>query len=444
MRRCIVHFGMNKTGSSSIQSTLYNCSLSPEFHYIDIGVDNPTGPLLDAFMAPKRRHNSIKSRSRKVTIEQVKRRRSSVINKLRSQLETATAPNLILSAEGLWRLTYKELLNLYQFIQPYVDKMEAVAYIRPPKGFMESNFQQLVKGGGVKELDLTRFYPDYRERFEKFDDIFSTDNVQYWRFSPKHFPDNCVVRDFCSRLDIKAEIEVQRVNEGLSRNATAALFSYRKFSDRFSERDRFNRENELLVRKMYELPGTKLRFSSKLVEPILEERQEDISWMEYRLQAPLIEEITKYDDDAIQMEEDLLSSDHSTIVWLAEQAGTDYQDNGQPIPEQVAALMHKLRIKLASEDAKQLPTRTAKATTSINIKKLVRKAQKSYPKLQDQLSEKETVSLVRGVFNQIIQELDTVETGAVSVPGLGKFTIREIEKTIEGQVKPEKRIVFTP
>lgn len=444
MRRCIVHFGMNKTGSSSIQATLYNCSLGPAFHYIDLGVDNPTGPLLDAFMLPKRRLNSIRNRSRKMTIERVRKRQNLVLSKLREQLDSATAPTLILSAEGLWRLTYQELSELHQFIQPYVDKIEAVAYVRPPKGFMESNFQQLVKGG-LDKLDLSSgVYPNYRARFEKFDEIFGAENVQYWRFSPSLFKENCVVKDFCSRLNITESVEVHRVNEGLSRNATAALFSYRKFYSRFPERDRFNKENELLIRRLYDLPGKKLRFSSQLVKPLLDESQEDIRWIESRLHYPLLEDIDKHDDYAVSTEEDLLSIDNSALGWLLDQIEVEHFNDAQSTPETIAELIHQLRIKLSDEDTSPVLERRTVKGTNVNIKKLVRKAQKAYPKLQNQLSEQETIALVRGIFGQIVQELDDTDTGSVSVPGLGKFTVREIEKIAEGNNKLEKRIVFTP
>lgn len=457
MRRCIVHFGMNKTGSSSIQSTLYNAALGPAFHYIDLGVDNPSGPLLNAFMAPQRRLKSIRGRSPNATIAGVKKRGDVIINKLREQLRSAEASNLILSAEGLWRLTSEELSNLYQLIKPYVDHIEAVAYIRSPKGFMESNFQQLVKGG-LNKLDIDLVYPKYQARFEKFDQVFGRENVHYWHFNPALFEGGCVVRDFCSRVGISGDITVRRVNEGFSCGAIASLYAYRKFYNQFPKRDEFNRENERLVKKLYDLPGPKLKFSSELIKPTIENYEGDIRWMEMRLQKNLTEDIYKHDDAAIKSEQDLLTFDRSAIDWLlnsleleeSAKAGilTDWAN-----PVTVAGLIHKLRIKLTEVDkssneigvklGESASTVTKPSVSRVDIKKLIDEAQQ--PQKSDQPSSKESaVSTVNAVLTQIRQKLESTDTGAVVVPGLGRFTIRTVSSPPSDDYSSHKRIVFTP
>ena len=454
MRRCIVHFGMNKTGSSSIQATLYNTLHGSDVHYVDLGVFNPTGPLLDAFMSPQRRFKSIQTRSRKLTFERFIERRNGHIEQLKAELSASSAPLVIISAEGLWRLNEQELLDFYELVFPYFDKIEAIAYVRPPKGFMESNFQQLVKGG-LAVLDCSNIYPSYKERFEKFEAVFGRENVQYWSFSPSQFEGNCVVKDFCNRLGIPLEEdEVLRVNEGLSRGATAALFAYRKFADAFPARAQFNRENALLVEKLSEMPGSKLRFSANLVAPVLEEYKDDIHWMESRIEGSLSEDISQYEDQAISTEDDLLSFEQETIDWLSAQVAAESFDEStsllqQDPPKQVAEWIHWLRLQLADENLPadkallqaKMPAKQEK--NSLNVKKLVREVQKNSPKLKNKISEQEAISLVRGIFSQITQELNTVEAGSINVAGLGMFTVRKAKRDNDGEGKSRKHIVFT-
>ncbi len=444
MRRCIVHFGMNKTGSSSIQSTLYSTSLGSDFHYVDLGVENPTGPILNAFMSPEKRFELLRSRAKSLTLDKLKERGNSTINRLREQLESSEARTLILSAEGLFQLTVDELSCLHRFIEPYVDILQAVAYIRPPKGFMESNFQQLVKGNLRIFALEEKVYPNYQDRFEKFDKVFGQENVEYWRFSPESFEDSCVVKDFCNRLSIPIrDNDIVRVNEGLSRGATAALFTYRKFYDNFPERKTFGKENRHLVEKMYELPGTKLRFSSDLVSPILVKQKMDIEWMESRLGESLTEQLDKYEDIAISTESDLLSLDSNTLSWLANELGADYSATDSIQPIQVAKWVHQLRVQLSDEKS-NVKSENSFHDSDINIKQIVRQFQKSNPKLTSSTLEQDMTTLVFGVFEQIVQELDATESGTISISGLGRFTVRETQKGKQTSVRAKRRISFSP
>ena len=52
-----------------------------------------------------------------------------------------------------------------------------IAYVRPPVSFMASAFQQAVRVEGRTDR-RSRFWPGYRERFEKLDTVFGRENVR--------------------------------------------------------------------------------------------------------------------------------------------------------------------------------------------------------------------------------------------------------------------------
>ncbi len=96
-------------------------------------------------------------------------------------------PIMIISGEGIRRLTELELINLREFFLKYFDRVRIVAYVRKPKSYLESSFQQSVQGG-MNYFNLNKIYPNYRDLFEKFDNVFGKENVTIWKFDPNRFP----------------------------------------------------------------------------------------------------------------------------------------------------------------------------------------------------------------------------------------------------------------
>ena len=163
MRRCIVHFGMPKTGSSSIQATLFGREGDRALRYLHAGAANGSGMLATAFMAnPGRFHVN---RKLGLDSETVAQRQQDLLAALERQLDVP-ADLYLLSGESLSNFRAPDLRNLVRWLSRRVDRVEAVGYIRPPRAFMESAFQQNVKSTEA-HLDFAHLYPDYRERFER-------------------------------------------------------------------------------------------------------------------------------------------------------------------------------------------------------------------------------------------------------------------------------------
>jgi hypothetical protein len=202
-------------------------------------------------------------------------------------------------------------------------------------------------------------YPNYQKQFSKFDEVFGRDNVLLWKFEPRTFVNACVVQDFCSRLDISFPPElIKRSNEGLSRGALALLYTYHKFHAGYKlkpgpngERDTDGRQ-QLMSGHLATLAGDKVRFSwASGIKSALENRREDIEWIEQRLGETLDE---GYEDHGpvINSEKDLLCYSDSDLRWLAGQLGSDYLARVRPniSPEEVAEWMYALNLKLLPAD----------------------------------------------------------------------------------------------
>ena len=313
----IVHFGMFKTGSTSIQNTLFKLMQGPlkdEFMYLA-----PDGlPSSDRIIKILHRRNhggraggemfGIKPEN--LAAEQDKLRAAIV-----EQIGTAKGRKLFFSSESLPIVDKTELGELRGFFAAAGYQPKAVGYIRPPKSLIDSDFQQRVKTG-TKNLEVRALFPKYRQLFEKFDPIFGRENVSYWVFDPKTFVHGDVVRDFASHIGIDVDAkDVWRENDALSLPALSLLFAYRKYGAPYEG----GRTNTRLIKKLQSLPGGKVRLHSSLLAPVFDEFGRELAWMEGRLGVSLTEKLDADDAIAIKTEEDLLSFTPQSLRWLSEQ-----------------------------------------------------------------------------------------------------------------------------
>ena len=346
-KRCIIHFGMHKTGSSSIQESLFrHASSLSNFHYLHAGKANSSGAIATAFSDnPIKYHANRKSG---MTQDKLKDQEKKIKTQLTDQLKESTKFNFLLSAEDISTLSLTGLQRLVDWLSCQVDDIEAVGYIRSPCSFMASAFQQQVKGG-LRELSLTKLMPQYRNRFEIFDQVIGRDRVKFWKFDPTAFPNYCVVRDFLSRLNIDfPESKIIRINEGLSKDAVALLYAYHKYGPGYGVGPTVIQENNRLVKLLSGLSGQKVQFASSVLRPLLVERREQISWMEDRLGASLQESLID-GPHVIYNDTDLLKFSPESVRWLVEQLDLKLPVLPSPTPEIVSKWMHALRLKLTSD-----------------------------------------------------------------------------------------------
>ncbi len=344
----IIHFGMHKTGTSSIQESLFRGLSDPRFYYVNFGMPNASNGVTMCFRTDLERYGPVrKSGVRQRKLAALK---GDALERFASELEASGARIAVISGEHIGKLSASELRSMQEFLKARGrDDLAPIAYVRRPKEYMESAFQQRVRNG-LGALVAERLFPEYRERFAKFDAAFGRDRVQLALFDTGSFPGGCVVRDFCTRasIDFKAE-DVVRVNEAISLPALSLLYTYRKLGPGFGVGPRVLLENKLLVNELRTLPGPKVRLHSSLVGPVIDARREEIAWMEARLGVSLKEDIAAQDDGAIRSEEDLLKYAPETLRWLGEKLGADHAARWRPdmAPSEVAEWMHALRLKLA-------------------------------------------------------------------------------------------------
>jgi hypothetical protein len=449
--KLIVHYGMPKTGSSSIRASFYKRLADPRFHYVDLGEANASYGVATGF---KTNPGSFHVHLRKGTpAEALKKLKHAAIEGLVAELHRAGEKTAFMSAEAMSGLKEPEIRDFLEVVRRHRSEVRFVGYIRRPKESAESVFQQGIKAGQRQEFKVTNEISKVRNLVERLDAVFGKGNADIWLFDPSSFPGKCVVQDICARLGIEfAPEKVRRVNEGITLPAVQLLYAYRKLGPGFGIGDNVAKENRLLVQRVRMLEGPKLRFHSSIVAPLIKRHRADVEWVQERLGVSLAENLAANDEQAVRTEQDLLRFPPESLRWLAAQLGPEYEKalHADMSPRQVAEWMHRLRLNLVAADpalhqsAVPAGSPAAQAPEAfLKLNDLIESAARSEPRLA-QLSKEDARNLVRGALVQIRDEIRGTREGSIDVAALGQFLVSLQKAEENGQKGPAQHIAFEP
>jgi len=356
MAPCILHVGMPKTGTSSIQDSLFHGLSDPRFRYVSLGHVNSAIFLATLFGSQPETFWLFR-RSRR-SPDEIDRMRRGFAARLRRVLRTAAARGQtpIISAEYCWQLTEAELARLSNFFTTEGFVVRIIAYIRPIRSWLESHFQQSVKiGGHAFDPTLaacpaeTRPY-HYAGKLAAFERVFGRENLTVRPFIRAGLAGGCVVRDFCGTLGVTLDPRaVIRSNDALSGEAVRLLYAYNRFRSPAAVRS--VNQRFLLLKRMEEVTGDPLRFHAAAVAPMTGEiaAQERVVRDRYGLDIAA-DTIVADGADRVRTEADLFRYSAATLEWLASASGAAAigRSGGEATARQIAAAMERLRQRPAA------------------------------------------------------------------------------------------------
>jgi hypothetical protein len=336
--RVVLHIGMHKTGTSSIQHRLAAAPATDEFCYLDLGRGpNHSGAMYSAFASdPGEYHFFKRLRS---DAAQIKAMGDAVRERIDAQIAGPGAATRVISGEDITAIDLAGLETLRDYLAARTGSIQVIAYVRPPLAYMQSAFQQRVRGG-MGRLIFPNLYPNYRKRFEKFEQVFGSTRVRLMPYAKQNFIDGDVVADFCGQIGIDAPMgPTLSLNPSYSCRAISLLYTYRKFGAGYGAGQDEIRRNKALVQALSTLSGPALRFAGEHVEETLTRFREDRLWVESRLGSPLAEQEP---DTGLGIcdEQGLLNYDECQIDWL--RTWGDHPALARHMsPSSVAAVMHE-------------------------------------------------------------------------------------------------------
>lgn len=286
--RIVIHVGMHKTGSSSIQHTFARLQ-HPDLEYIDWGISGNHSALFVLLFGDTDRlagYHGFEARGPEF-IRGLPALREDWRKRVSAQLAGAADKTVIFSGEDISHPSfYNALPRLRDFFSEWSNDISVIGYARPPAGFMASAFQQRLKGGVTADLFSGAASPHYCDRFESIDRIFGRDTVSLGEFSPDRLLNGDVVQDFTLKIGLGPlkEDQIIRANESLSLEAAALLYVQRHLGQGFvAGFDGAHVANNRFIARLATIGRRKFALSPQMLAPILEKERDDIAWMEDRL-----------------------------------------------------------------------------------------------------------------------------------------------------------------
>jgi len=316
MKRCWIHIGMHKTGTTSVQRGLAKIKKPGNWKLLKVGGSPNMGKALHAMFATDAHkfHWFVKEGKGP---KKVAKLGAKLRERLRNVIMKSEVENIIISAEALTLLDYADVAAMQKFLAPYFDEIRVIGYIRPPIAYKMSMFQQQVKHG-KSNFALSKVKLSYRKRFEKYDEIFGRKNVILKKFDPKSFPKSCIVADICQEIGITLpdDFSLRNANTSLSREACGILYAYRKFGAGYGVGKTVINENKQIILPLMAMEGGKFKVSEAIATESIAAEQEEILWAEKRLGQPLADKAEDVGTE-VQGEEDLLTIKRSTCEAYA-------------------------------------------------------------------------------------------------------------------------------
>jgi hypothetical protein len=340
---------MHKTGSSSIQSMLSQQPVNPEFEYLKLGKEHNHSTFIYNLFSerPELYHCNIQQGLSK---NQVIDNNKTNLERFKTVLKASQAKSVIISGEDISLLNENELCNLKDFLLQHCQSIQVIGYVRPPIAYLQSLYQQFIRGGQVTNIRIENLVPSYKNKFENFDKAFGNKNVCLLKYDSSTLLEKDVVLDFCQHAGITiATKTVARDNESISLEAASLLYTYHKLGFGYGNFPGADRENHLLIAAIAHIGNKKICFSSNLAKSLLAKNLEDIQWMETRLGCSLNESLAD-SNDGISSEEDLITLGIKYAEDLKQLLFDQIQQ--QPVTAQkVADWMHILRQQLSNSKA---------------------------------------------------------------------------------------------
>lgn len=284
--RIVIHVGMHKTGSTAIQQ-YYSRNDFPSVCYTPWVESNLCGLFMllfqDEDLLPQ--YHGFLAQGPEFLARLPEMRRQ-WLDETESFLRRSEGRTIIFSAEDIsWPGFSSATARMAEFFWDFSDEIQVVGYVREPKSFAVSAFQQYLKDGGLTELDVETLWPHYRGRFQRLDELFGRENVTLKRYERDALVGHGVVSDFASLIGVSGPSVVDTdANASLSAEATALLFVQRRFGDGVVSgfREAQTRNNQF-VEALSKVGDQKFDFSDELWGPVRDKYASDYEWICSRL-----------------------------------------------------------------------------------------------------------------------------------------------------------------
>lgn len=284
INKVYLHVGMQKTGTSSIQSTLAtnrdllkkNSYLYPQswsnWHVKEVGA------LLYKEKEEERRNILLRKKY-------TEKDREKIILTLKNEISSSNCENLILSAENIILFSYEGIEKIKSIITKElgVSDIKIIISIRNILYFMNSITQQTIKSlFEVNYVELNKKYTYYNQ-INKFAEVFGKDNLIVYDFESTVKHTFGVVGCFLEKINFNKEslkfLKIVKTNEGIS-DIACEIIDFINTKEPLVCNNDISKKRFLGDTKMIEkFSGGKFIIEKKFQKEIIEKSLKDRVWL---------------------------------------------------------------------------------------------------------------------------------------------------------------------
>jgi hypothetical protein len=223
----IVHIGMHKTGSTSIQAALAGYDDGRAF-YARFPETNHSSAIRGGFSATPENYHQWKKLG--LDLAEIQCRRKQYREQLARDLARDDRDVLIISGEGIGLLDDLGKLEFLETARQHARRIRVVCYVRAPLEFAASYLQQNIKVGRRTLPPIVR--TEYRNRLEIFAQQLPPEDLVVRAFDRASFPAGSVVADFRQIAGLEShKIADKSANESLSAPAIKLVYAFNRSND---------------------------------------------------------------------------------------------------------------------------------------------------------------------------------------------------------------------
>jgi len=315
-RKIVLHIGLHKTGTTTIQNVLH---ANRDFLLRREGVLYPSlTPNLSTALLTIFRDDPRKLKIDKVaglTGEEMAARRKKFLNSLDAEISSREWDTLLLSAEGVCLLTAPEMARLREWGEKYSSKWLVLVCVRHPVDWTRSAVQQrLNQGDTLRQLYEKPPMPKYRVRISRAISVFGLENVRVFDFESAVAGEGGIVGAFAEQAGLSAPSRdflasrTGRYNESFSLEAARILDSLNRqrpiFVDNVRAPRRVGPELDCELDYIRRIKGQKFDVPDSVKENIRSLNRDDIAWLNETFGLDLYRDVTGFAPHAQSHEEE--------------------------------------------------------------------------------------------------------------------------------------------
>lgn len=268
-RQIILHVGMHKTGTTSIQNNCYRNRetlaehgiIYPFFSYLEHTRANHSGPITAAISKKPDRYGE---QWRAGLGNNPNALQQAYKEQFKALLDSPQADTLVLSGETISAFADDDLKKLRKRLLQHTDQLRVVVYIRNPASAVGSILQQRVRGGGDRDTDdnIIALASISRRRYQRLKDVFGQ-SLEVLNFHEAASHPSGLVGDFMEFCGLPTEetqkLEFAAANPRTSMESFKLMLAINKAYPAKSEEGKGRQRDYNDLRPLSHLPGQPFR-----------------------------------------------------------------------------------------------------------------------------------------------------------------------------------------